>query len=176
MRVQFRTSLLACAVLCGVSLPAQEPASAGGKWTRSDRQNPDSHRAEVVFTLPADEAELGRSPEIDLTCTGDGKFIGARYFTDTELLAKDGDYKNYEAPAIFPKVRIDKRSFRPIWDLLGDRKSTALDKKTLRAIFGGAQMQVRYTDKQYNNLVDVYTVSGLNKDEIVKACGQQGWF
>lgn len=178
MSVSLRTTLLVCAiVLYGFPLLAQEmPVSAGGKWVRSEQQDPANGRKLIVFTLPADEAELGRSPDIELICDGDGKFVRARYFADTALRATDGDYQNYNEPAIVPKIRIDKKNFKGLWDLLPDQKSAALDKKTIRAIFKGSEMEVRYRDSDYDNLVDAFSVSGLDKRLVVKACGDQGWF
>jgi hypothetical protein len=177
MTVQFRTGWLVGALALGGLMWAQEaPVSAGGKWVRSEQRDGGNNQKLIVFTLPADEAELGRSPEIEVMCDGDGKFVRARYFADTAVRATDADYLNYRAPAMVPKIELDKKKFKGLWDVMGDQKSAALDKKTLRAIFKGSEMQVSYTDKNYENLVDVYSVAGLDKREVVKACGNQGWF
>jgi hypothetical protein len=179
MFASVRNGAAVCALLLPLlSLYAQEPtpASAGGMWTKSDETFPSDGRKIVVFRLPAAEAELGRSPEIQLMCSGDGQLVQARYFADTELLAKDGDYRNYEAAAVIPAIVIDKKHFKGVWDLLPGSKAMELDKKSLRAIFKGRDMQVRYRDKAYNNLVDQFIVSGLDHREVVKACGNQGWF
>lgn len=153
----------------------QEQPDTRGKWKKSDGQDPADDRKVVMFTLPADEAELGRSPYIQLECTGDGKLVHARYFADAELTAKDADNRNYGAPAIALKLRVDKKDVRVLWDLLPGHRSAEMDKKALRALFTGKSMQVRYVDRAYNNFIDFYSVEGLNRDEVAKACGEQKW-
>ena len=175
MFVCSRTILLVSVVALSAPLVGQNAVNIGGKWTKSDTIDSANGTKVIIFSLPADEAELGRSPAIQIECNGDGKLIHAMYFADTELLAKDGDYANFQAPAIIPRLRVDKKSFKGLWDLLPDHKSAELDKKTLRAIFKGGDMQVRYTDKAYNNLLDTYSVSGANRHEIIKACGEHDW-
>jgi hypothetical protein len=177
MLVCSRTLLLVCAAVFPVLLAAQDqpPVSAGGRWIFSSQINPPDGRKVLVFSLPAEQAELGRSPEIQLSCA-DRKLVHARYFADTTLLAKDGDYANYQTPAIIPKIEIDKKKLKGLWDLLPDNKSMEMDKKSLRAMFQGSEMQVRYRDKAYDNLVDVFAVSGINKAAVLKYCGPQGWF
>ena len=176
MFVGYRTIVVLCAGVIAAPVFGQEAVNVGGKWTKSNGADPASGLKEVIFTLPADEAELGRSPSIRLECNGDGRLIHARYFADTELIAKEGDYQNYGVPAIIPSVQLDKtKHFKGLWDLLPGHTSAELDKKTLRAVFSGTEMQVRYRDKAYNNFVDMYTLPGLDRREVVRACGEHDW-
>jgi len=175
MHVRIRIALLLVTAYWRCS--AQEPSPAGGKWLRSDEVDGPTSQKVVKFYLPADEAELGRSPSIELICTGDGKLVRTRYFADTELPATTGDYKRYDDPAFTPKIRIDKKvHFVPVWDLNPDGKSAEIDAKTVRAMFKGTEMRVRYVDKSTNNFMDSFVVAGLDIDTVRKACGNNGWF
>jgi hypothetical protein len=156
---------------------AQEPSPAGGKWLRSDTVDGPNNRKVVRFYLPADEAELGRSPSIELICTGDGRLVRTRYFADTDLPATTGDYKRYDDPAFTPKIRIDKKvRLGPVWDLYADGKSAQIDAKTVRAMFKATEMRVQYADKSTDHFVDSFLVGGLDTGSVRRACGDNGWF
>jgi hypothetical protein len=156
---------------------AQEPSPAGGQWLRVDTVDGPENQKVVRFYLPADEAELGRSPLVELICTGDRKLVRARYFADTDLQATTGDYAHYDDPAFTPKVRIDKNvKLAPLWDLSLDGKSAQIDRKTIRAMFKGTEMRVQYMNKSLDHFVDSFIVRGLDTVSVRRACGDNGWF
>ncbi len=166
------TLLLACA-FCR----AQEPAPAGGKWVRTDEIDPPTGDKVVVFTLPADEAELGRAPVFQLVCNGDGKLVHARYFADTPLRVTTGDYRHFQDPAMTPKIRIDKKkTIEPVWDIISGSKVAQIDQRTVRALLTANLMAVRYIDLQTNNFTDFFSPAGLDQKRLKRACGDNGWF
>lgn len=137
---------------------------------------PSSSKA-VEFYLPAEDPELGRRPEIQFFCTGDGKVLRVRYFADTGIRPLVGDYKNYNQPALAPKITINKKQHvGGIWDVWVDRKSMILDKTTIRAILNGKQMLVQYRDRNQNHFNDFFDIGGLDKTALERACGNNGWF
>lgn len=171
------TKRVVCALLLlTFAVSAQdELVSAGGKWTRSEEPNPLDGKKVVMFRLKADEAELGREPEIQIMCNGDGKLIHARYFMDTTVRLNTDDTMNYNVPALILTLRIDKKSYKPLWDGL-DPHGIEIDNKSMKRILAGADVQVRYLDTNYNNLVDEYSPHGLDKDAVQRACGVHGWW
>lgn len=178
MRVFVRVGV---AVLCGaLAVCCQddpEGTSAGGQWIKANiTDNPSSTRA-VEFYLVAEDAELGRHPEIQFICNGDGKVLRVRYFADAKLRALIGDYKNYDQPALAPKITIDKKHrVNGIWDLWVDRTSMLLDRTTIRAILKSKQMLVQYRDRVQDHFNDFFVTEGLDKKELERACGNNGWF
>lgn len=175
MRVCFWACLLILG--CWGTASAEDAVSAGGQWLKSDIMDAPTSTKAVEFALSASEAELGRSPEIQFICTGDGKAIRVRYFADTSLRPTIGDYRNYQMPAISPKITLDKKKhFSAVWDVFPDRKSAILDTKTIRAMLDAKEMMVRYRDKEENHFADLFVVEGLNKTALQRACGNNGWF
>lgn len=152
-------------------------SSAGGQWRRAGIMDDPSSTKAIEFFVAADDPELGRSPQIQFICSGDGKVIRVRYFADTGLRATVGDYKNYEMPAISPKVTVNKKKrFSAIWDVNPDRKSANLDKKTIREMLQAQEILVQYRDREENHFNDFFVVGGLDKTALERACGNNGWF
>ena len=174
-RSLFSLSVAFC--LASLLCSAQEPTPVGGKWIRTDEIDAPTGNQVVVFTLPADEAELGRAPTFRFICTGDGKLVHAQYFADTPLRATTGDYRHYDEPAMTPKIRIDKtKTIEPVWDLFPGNKMADIDKRTVIALLQATVLRVRYIDKNLNNFTDSYSPAGLNQKLLKRACGDNGWF
>jgi hypothetical protein len=162
--------------LCSI-LYAQERTNVGGKWVRTDEIDPPSGNRVVVFSLPADEADLGRSPAFQFVCTGDAKVVHAQYAADTPLRVTTGDYRNYYETAMTPKLRVDKKkTFSPIWDVFAGSKFAKIDKRTVRALLGSTELRVHFVDQNTNNFTDVFSPAGLDQRLLKRACGDNGWF
>ena len=175
-----RVFLAVCLALATVPCLAQDAPDgtpSGGQWLRTEEVDNPSNQKVVKFTLVATEAEMGRRPDIEVVCTGDSKFVRARYFADTVLSANAKNYKNYDAPALSPKLRFDKRTnFSPIWELLPDNRSALIDTRTIHDLFKSTELYVRYMDKSAAHFVDYYQPEGLDKKALERACGSNGWF
>lgn len=160
---------------------SQTPVSAGGRWMRVQKMDPKTGAPVTVFALQADYNIYNRQPVISITCSDRSKPPEVRYYADTILDQQIHDPMNYYAPALYATVKIDKgKLYRAVWDIQGGEsarltKIALMDRRTMKNLLKGSTMKVRFEGHLGQELIDDFTIGGLDKELVRDACGNK-WF
>ena len=88
---------------------------------------------------------------------------------------------NYYGPALYSWIKVDSNKlYRAVWDIQGGSsprltKTAVIDRKTAKELLKGAVMKVRFEGHLGQELIDTFTIGGLDKEMVRDACGSK-WF
>jgi hypothetical protein len=161
---------------------SQTPVPAGGRWVRIEKRDSKTGAQFVTFAVEADADISDRRPAISITCSDRLKTPQVLYFADSTIDPQIHNPMNYYAPALYSWIKIDKNKlYRAVWDIAPGAssprlaKTAVVDRKTARALLKGTTMKVRYEGHLGQELIDSFTIGGLDKEMVRDACGSK-WF
>jgi hypothetical protein len=161
---------------------AQTPVSAGGRWVRLQKMDTKAGVQVATFAVEADADISDRHPVISITCSDRSKAPEVLYFADTILDPQIHNPMNYYGPALYSWIKIDKGKLRrAVWDIAPGAssprfaKTAVVDRKTAKELLKGTVMKVRYEGHLGQELIDSFTIGGLDKEMVRDACGSK-WF
>lgn len=160
---------------------SQTPVSAGGRWVRIQKMDPQTGAQIVTFALEAEANIYDRHPVISLTCSDRLKAPEVLFFADAILDPQIHDPFNYYADALYAVVKIDQHKlYKAVWDIQGGNsprltKTAFIDHKTTKQLLKGTEMKVRFQAHLGQEFIDSFAIGGLDKEMVRDACGNK-WF
>ena len=148
---------------------------------RIQKMDPKTGAQITTFALQGDYNIYNRQPVISITCGERSKAPQVRYFADTILDPQIHDPMNYYSPALFATIKIDKaRLYKAVWDIQGGEsarltKIALIDRRTTKNLLKGSTMKVRFEGHLGQELIDEFTIGGLDREMVRDACGSK-WF
>lgn len=149
---------------------------------RLEKTDPKTGVQYITFAVEADADISDRHAAITITCSDRSKAPEGRYFADSIIDPQIHDPMNYYGPALYAWIKVDKEKlYRAVWDIAPGAsspryaKTAVLDKRTLRELLKGSTMKVRFEGHLGQELIDSFTISGLDGEMVRDACGSK-WF
>jgi hypothetical protein len=171
---------LAWTLAGAVPVIGNAPQSAGGKWIVEIQENKMTGALTEVLTLQADEAldsSLGSGfPVFVISCTGrvaKPKWLGSQLISPVLLgtpQIKPGLAGPHPQQTVWQ--RSDDKFHIHFWNQAADFKVLFVDRGATKDLLNSTNTRIQFRDIQEHQEVAIFSPGGIDREELVKACGE----
>lgn len=153
------------------------PQSAGGKWTYEIGENKLTGELYGILTLTADEpitdGLASGPPSFIIMCGGavnSPRWINSKVLSPI-VLGLPNTRSAFGSPQQMVYLRADSKIHVHFWNMADDFRTFFVDKGATKELLNSRTARIQFRDASGHHQVAIFSPSELNRDVLVKACG-----